>query len=99
MKRLKKTRRRHRTSGRPNHTRWHAEVAERLTLAADWKPFADVAGRTGFHAETVRRYLRTGRFPVQFLAAFCRAYEVEPRWMLFGEGPMNTRAAGRRRSP
>jgi hypothetical protein len=62
-----------------------------LALASDWQTNAVIGKRTGFHAETVRRYMESGRVPAKFLAAFCLAFDVNPQWMLLGKGGMRQR--------
>jgi len=46
-----------------------------------------LARATGQNAETVRRYMKGAMPSMQFLGMVCEAFEVEPQWLLLGEGP------------
>lgn len=59
---------------------------QRLALVVADQTVRQVASATGLHAETVRRYLRGQSPSVEFLAGFCRAYDVNGHWLLTGEG-------------
>jgi len=56
----------------------------RLRTAARRSTYSEIAQRTGQDSETVRRYFRTGRPTVSFLAVFCREYGVRADWLLEG---------------
>ncbi len=68
-------------SARPaDHSR--DTVAGRIAEAAGYTVASVIAARTGFHGETVRRYL-CGRTPsIAFVRAFCDAYGVSADWVL-----------------
>lgn len=65
----------------PLHDRIHAIVGRRTSKS--------VAEMTGTNAETVRRYLSGADPSVEFLAALCRAANVNGEWLLTGRGPMH----------
>lgn len=81
--------------GGPNGAGWHEGVASRLNEVAGGYILTDIARMTGANAETIRRYMNTGRIPVQFLSVFCLAFRVDPGWMLFGRSSRRA-GAGRR---
>jgi hypothetical protein len=76
---------------------WHEALVNRLCHAADGYSFQEIAARTGTNHETVRRYMLHGRVPATFICAFCRAFEVEPTWLLMGHGSM--RSEGQEKGP
>lgn len=82
--------------GGPYSAGWHEGVAARLNAIAGDGTLSDIAGATGAHAETVRRYMNTGKVSIEFLAAFCLAFKADPRWVLFGS-TRKMSSAGRRR--
>jgi len=61
-------------------------VAGHLSLRA-------LARATGQNAETVRRYMKGAMPSMQFLGMVCEVFEVEPQWLLLGEGPRERSAA------
>lgn len=61
-------------------------VRERLRVLAARFPQAEIARRTGTSPANVHRYLRVGKVPVSFCAALVRAFQVNPSWLLTGEG-------------
>ncbi len=64
--------------------------ALRAALPRDWS-HAEIARRTGFHSETVRRYMNgSSRIPASFLAACCRAYGLDPTAVLLPETARDT---------
>ncbi|MGP1347169.1 MAG: helix-turn-helix domain-containing protein [Phycisphaerales bacterium] len=66
-----------------------AALLERLRTAVGQRTFSTVAEATGTSAETVRRYLAKEKTPsIEFLAALCRAYNLNAHWLLMGAGPM-----------
>ncbi len=59
--------------------------ALRVALPQDWS-HARIARKTGFHSETVRRYMNgTSRVPAAFIAACCRAYGLDAAAILMPE--------------
>lgn len=82
---------------------WYDALRVRLRSAARGRTCREIGELTGTNAETVRRYLRTGRPCVRFLAAFCEAFELDLDWALFGRGrstghPDRERPLGRPRA-
>lgn len=62
-------------------------LAARLRAVIGSDSFRDVAQRTGFNHETVRRYLNGASEPgAEFLACFITAYQLSPGWVLFERG-------------
>ncbi len=61
-------------------------IRERLRLLAARFPQAEIARRTETSPANVHRYLREGKVPVSFCAALVRAFQVNPAWLLTGEG-------------
>lgn len=53
---------------------------------------AEVARRTGFCAETARRYLNSSAPSVAFVSEVCREWNVNANWLLFGEAPEHGRS-------
>jgi hypothetical protein len=74
-----------------NADRWDRGVAERLAIAVGDDDRDRVARRTKMHPENIRRHLLTGRISARVLVLFCRAYRVDPMWVLFGRGRMRSR--------
>ena len=55
------------------------EIRQRLVVVVGQDRVAEVAKRTGFNPETVRRYLRTDcSIPADFVAAVAASYGVDP---------------------
>ncbi|KAB2888880.1 MAG: helix-turn-helix transcriptional regulator [Desulfobulbaceae bacterium] len=64
-------------------------LAERLRSLRGDTSTADFCRRFGIHRNTLPRYESGERTPdADFLEAICRAYNVNPSWLLLGEGPM-----------
>jgi transcriptional regulator with XRE-family HTH domain len=64
--------------------------ALRVALPQDWS-HARIARKTGFHSETVRRYMNgTSRVPAAFIAACCRAYGLDAAAILMPEAHADT---------
>lgn len=61
-------------------------VRQRLRVLAARFPQAEIARRTGTSPANVHRYLRVGKVPVSFCAALVREFQVNPAWLLTGEG-------------
>ncbi|MEM1184258.1 MAG: helix-turn-helix transcriptional regulator [Planctomycetota bacterium] len=60
------------------------EISAELRRRLEQYTFADLARRTGYHAETIRRYLQGGaRIPAAFVARCAGAFDLEPRELLF----------------
>lgn len=64
-----------------------SSIRQRMQQAAAPNNASEVARMTCSSRETVRRYLTGGRPSVEFVVAFCRAFDVNPTWLLFGTGP------------
>ncbi|MFG0306280.1 MAG: helix-turn-helix domain-containing protein [Phycisphaerales bacterium JB040] len=62
-----------------------SSIADRLREAVAGDTVAGVARRTGYNAETTRRYLNEGRVPAEFIAALSRAYGVDASWLIHGD--------------
>jgi hypothetical protein len=67
-------------------------VAERLRAACGGVSIRTVASRTGYHPETTRRYLQTGKISPEFALAFCDEFGVSIEWLLTGRGNTGERA-------
>lgn len=68
---------------------WDAEtVAMRARLAqlTKGKSRTDIARLTGTSLTNVSRYLKDTRMPAEFCAALVKALDVNPAWLLTGEG-------------
>jgi hypothetical protein len=63
-------------------------LSVRFGMVADGLSYKKVGDLTGTTFESVRRYMQSGAVPVTFLARFCEAFEVDPRWLLYGTGQM-----------
>ncbi len=62
------------------------EIAHRLVEITGDHSFREVARRTGFHAETVRRYLQgASKQSVEFISAVVREYDADATVLLRGE--------------
>jgi len=64
------------------------DVRQRLRLLAARFPQAEIARRTSTSPANVHRYLRLGKVPVSFCAALVQAFQVNPAWLLTGQGGM-----------
>jgi hypothetical protein len=62
-------------------------IKRRLNNAAGPDSISEVARITRTSRETTRRYMAQGRPSVEFIITFCRSYDVNPTWLLFGLGP------------
>ncbi len=60
---------------------------ERLNRIAGQASFRSIGEKTGLNAETVRRYMKGQSPSVEFVAAFCKSYDVNEAWLLTGRGP------------
>lgn len=62
------------------------EIAHRLVEITGDHSYREVARRTGFHAETVRRYLQgASKQSVEFISAVVREYDADASVLLRGE--------------
>lgn len=68
-------------------------VQSRLREVLGRTSFAEIARRTGLHAESVRRYCGDpdGKPSLQFVMAVCEAWNVNANWLLFGIAPRHGR--------
>lgn len=59
-----------------------------LATALSGRTFREIGERTGCHPETVRRYLSGGsRLPVDFFAACCVEFDLDPDQLLIETSP------------
>lgn len=65
------------------------DLAARLRDAARPHTYRRIGLATGVHPHTARRYLDGDRPSVEFLAAFCRQFDVSADWLLTGRGQRN----------
>jgi len=65
----------------PKHT-----IQDRLRSLMDGRAATEVADRTGFHVDSVRRYIGGQKPSLEFLTAVCHAYGVSAEWLLEGFG-------------
>ncbi|MEQ9616470.1 MAG: hypothetical protein RLN60_00375 [Phycisphaerales bacterium] len=72
-----------------------SELHERLNLMTGDDSFRIIGEKTQHNSETARRYMKGQSPSVDFIAAFCLAYDVNESWLLTGRGP--TRASDVRR--
>jgi len=61
-------------------------LTTRIRMVLSGYTFASVGRKTGFSAESVRRYMLGDRPPVNFLFAICQHYDVSADWLLCGLG-------------
>lgn len=76
-----------RAKGAPLQTA-REETRRRLREFAARVSQADIARRTGTAPANVHRYLQEGKVPVDFCALLVREFQVNPAWLLAGEGAM-----------
>lgn len=65
-------------------------MARRMRTIVGETPLRQIAAMTNFAAETVRRYMNSGRPSVRFLQELCRAKQESADWLLFGKGPRSS---------
>jgi hypothetical protein len=70
----------------------HKNLARRMNEAIGTRSLRDVARLTGHSAETVRRYLATGRVTTEFAVRLALATGVRLEWLLSDNGAMTERA-------
>lgn len=63
-----------------------AGLLERMKRVVGEVSLSEVARRTGTPFASLHRYFHGTKVPAEFLAAFARAFEVNPAWLLHGEG-------------
>lgn len=56
----------------------------RLQQTVGHLTFSQIAGLTGVHPETVRRYMTRGRPPAYFVASICKMLGVSLEWLMNG---------------
>lgn len=61
-------------------------LLERMKKVVGEISLSEVARRTGTPFASLHRYFHGTKVPAEFLAAFARAFEVNPAWLLHGEG-------------
>lgn len=61
-------------------------VRERMCSVLRGKSIRTISVETGFCPETVRRYLRSSKCSVEFVARLCERYALNADWLLFGRG-------------
>jgi hypothetical protein len=79
------------TSRKNSVAAYYQLLVTRMSMASGGATLKVIGQQTGANAETVRRYMENGRVPAQFLYAFCLAFQVEPKWLLTGEGRQRAR--------
>ena len=70
---------------------WLEPIRQRVLTVVGGASCAEVSRRTGFNAETVRRYMRRGPVSSAFIARVCEVWDVNSNWLLFGLGPQRGR--------
>lgn len=60
---------------------------DRLNAVVGPLPFWELAARTGYNRETVRRYLRGGMPPVGFIVTVSVVFDCSLNWLLLGCPP------------
>lgn len=60
----------------------------RLETALEGKTYRWISRATGIYPETVRRYMQGQSPSVDFVSSVCSQLEINPQWLLTGEGPM-----------
>lgn len=78
-------------------------VVDRMVGVIGTLSYREVARRTRFNHETIRRYMNYLSEPgASFIVDFTRAFAVEPKWLLMGKGPSREALAqgrGTRKGP
>jgi len=69
-------------------------LCDRMREASKPDTVAGVARRLWFSRETTRRYFKNGRPSLNFIIAFCQAYNVTPNWLIYGVGPKRWEGLG-----
>lgn len=63
-------------------------IRARLKALVERFPQAEIARRTGNAPANVHRYLQEGKIPAEFCALLVSEFQVNPAWLLTGEGGM-----------
>jgi hypothetical protein len=63
-------------------------IRERLNALIERFPQAEVARRTGNAPANIHRYLHEGKIPAELCALLVSEFQVNPAWLLTGEGGM-----------
>lgn len=63
-------------------------IRDRICAVAVNLTWREIAKKTGFNHETVRRYCLLGGASAEFVLAFCQAYGVSVHWLLTGDGAL-----------
>lgn len=78
-------------------------VVDRMVGVIGTLSYREVARRTRFNHETIRRYMNYLSEPgASFIVDFTRAFAVEPKWLLMGTGRprrAKTKSSGDREGP
>ena len=61
-------------------------ITTRLNVLAERHSLAEIARRTGTPTTCVHRYLHGSKVPVDFCERVVREFQVNPSWLLIGEG-------------
>lgn len=85
---MAKSKSRRKKQRRTRPTGYHSQLCARMNEAAAGNNLREIAEATGYHPETVRRYMSNGRTPVHFVAAFAPAFKVSLMWLMLGKGKM-----------
>lgn len=65
-------------------------TSERIRFVRGELTQQEFAEKLGVHKNSIGSYERGATKPdIEFLQAVCTAFHVEPRWLLFGDGPMS----------
>ena len=66
---------------------WSRLLRRRMRQITGDRSCRQIGEDTDTHPETVRRYLTTGTRCARFIAALCRTYGADARWLLLGADP------------
>lgn len=66
----------------------HDTLHGRMRAAAGDLTVRALAEATGHNPETVRRYMNGQQPSIEFLAALCRRFDLNPQWLVAGTPPM-----------
>ena len=62
------------------------ELAQRIEVCVGKFSYQELSRRTGYHPESVRRYLQSGRrIPADFVGKIANSYETDAHFLLLGE--------------
>lgn len=69
-------------------------TAERIRFVRGELTQQEFAEKLGVHKNSIGSYERSTTKPdIEFLQAVCTVFHVEPRWLLFGDGPVHAEEA------